>query len=128
MKIVDKGSQGSCCCSADALPDHIHNCVRGRIIEDGDKDLLVTLGIFALIRLERATQIAIPCSDYCIPEKESSPLSGEDDPCKLFKKMKFPLNEFFPPALNNMNFTDEMPDNNPRTFSKSDEKRFSRNN
>ena len=124
VKIIDRGGQSNCCCSADALPDHIHNCVRGRIVEDGSKELVITLGIFAIIRLERATQIVIPCSDYCIPEKESSPSTGDDDPCKLFKKMKFPLNEFFPPSLNNMGFADELLDNNPRAFSKSDEKQF----
>ena len=53
-------------------------------------------------------QIVIPCSDFCMPEKEC-PSVNEDDPCKLFKKMKFPVNEFFPQSLNNMvGFSDDV--------------------
>ena len=106
VKIIEKGNSGNNYCSIDSIPEHIHNHVRGQIIEEGEKDLLATLGIFAIIRLERPTQIVVPCSDFCIPEKECPPIS-EDDPCKLFKKMKFPLNEFFPQSLNNMSFSDE---------------------
>jgi hypothetical protein len=46
-------------------------------------------------------------ADFCIPEKECTPV-GEDDPCKLFKKMKFPINEFFPPSISNLNFGDDI--------------------
>jgi hypothetical protein len=99
--VVDKGNSCNCCCSIDAIPEYVHNSVRGQIVEAGGKDLVVSLGIFALIRLERTTQVVIPCSDVCIPERESSVI-GEEDPCQLFKKMKFPMNEFFPPSLNNM--------------------------
>ena len=105
VKVIEKGKPCNCSCSIDAIPEHIHNSVRGQIVDDGHKDLVVTLGIFALIRLERPTQIVVPCSDFCIPEKECIPV-GEDDPCKLFKKMKFPLNEFFPPSIGNLSFTD----------------------
>jgi hypothetical protein len=38
-----------------------------------------------------------------MPEKEC--VSGsEDDPCDLFKNIKFPIDEFFPPAAGD--FTD----------------------
>ena len=111
VKITEKGNSCNCCCSIDSIPEHIHNHVRGQIIEDGDKDLVVTLGIFAIIRLERPTQIVVPCSDFFIPEKECTPM-GENDPCKLFKKMKFPLNEFFPQSLNNISgFNDDLCEN-----------------
>jgi len=33
--------------------------------------------------------------DYCMPCKECCPTT--DNPCDLFKKMCFPVNEFFPP-------------------------------
>ena len=107
VKVIEKGNPCNCCCSIDAIPEHIHNSVRGQIVEDGHKDLVVTLGIFALIRLERPTQIVVPCSDFCIPEKECTPV-GEDDPCKLFKKMKFPLGEFFPQPLKNLGYPEEV--------------------
>ena len=106
VKIVEKGHPHSCCCSVESIPEHIHNYVRGQIIDDGEKELLSTLGIFAIIRLERPTQIVVPYSDFYIPEKECIPV-GEEDPCKLFKKMKFPLNEFFPQSLKNLGFSDE---------------------
>jgi hypothetical protein len=106
VKVVDKGHPCHCCCSVDSIPEHIHNHVRGQIIEDGDKELVVTLGIFAIIRLERPAQIVVPCTDFCIPEKECPPVN-EDDPCKLFKKMKFPVNEFFPQSLSSMGFSDD---------------------
>jgi len=105
-KIVERGHSCNCCCSVDTIPEHIHNFVRGQIIDDGEKELVVTLGIFAIIRLERPTQIVVPYGDFCIPEKECIPV-GEEEPCKLFKKMKFPLNEFFPQPLKNLGFTEE---------------------
>ena len=63
VKIIEKGNPCNCCCSVDSIPEHVHNSVRGQIVEDGSKDLVVTLGIFALIRLERTTQIVVQCGD-----------------------------------------------------------------
>jgi len=108
VKIIEKGRGGYCCCSYDAIPEHICNSVRGRLADTGgEKELVVTLGLFAIVRLERPCQIVVPCADFCIPEKDCSP-HGEEDPCKLFKKMKFPINEFFPPSLNRMDFSDDL--------------------
>ena len=99
VKIVEPGVGGYSCCSCDSLPDHVRNSVSGRLVDrDDDKDLLVTLGLFSIIRLERPAQIVVPCSEYCIPDKECTP-ACEDDPCQLFKKMKFPLDEFFPSTV-----------------------------
>jgi len=106
VKIIERGGACNCCCSAESIPEHINGYVRGQIIDDGDKDLVVTLGIFAIIRLERPAQIVVPCSDFCIPEKECTP-AGAEDPCNLFKKMKFPFNEFFPQSLSSSDFSDE---------------------
>lgn len=55
-----------------------------------------TIGQFSLIRLERDTQLLIPAYDYSLPEKEC-PGSSEDDPCELFGRIRFPVEEFFPP-------------------------------
>ena len=60
------------------------------------KKLLVTLGQFSIIRLERDTQLLIPAYDYCLPEKECVG-SSEDDPCTMFGRISFPVDEFFPP-------------------------------
>ena len=40
-------------------------------------------------------------TEYTVPEKEC--ISPEaDDPCSMFKHMAFPVDEFYPPALSDM--------------------------
>lgn len=55
-----------------------------------------TIGQFSIIRLERPTQLVVPVYDYGLPEKEC-PGNSEDDPCELFSRIPFPVEEFFPP-------------------------------
>jgi hypothetical protein len=62
------------------------------------KLVLVTLGLFSIVRLERDVQMLIPAYDFCIPDKECVS-SSNSDPCALFKNIKFPINEFFPPKF-----------------------------
>lgn len=61
------------------------------------KRLYVTLGQFSIIRLERDTQLLMPAYDYCMPDKECGCGCGEEDPCEIFRKVNFPVDEFFPP-------------------------------
>ena len=56
----------------------------------------VTIGQFSMVRLERETQLLIPAYDYFLPDKEC-PGTSEDDPCALFGRISFPVEEFFPP-------------------------------
>lgn len=56
----------------------------------------VTLGLFSIVRLERETQILVPSAEFCIPKKECC--CNSDDPCDSFKKIRFPVSEFFPPS------------------------------
>ena len=49
-----------------------------------------------IVRLERDTQLVVPAYDYCMPEKEC-PGTITDDPCTLFSRIHFPVEEFFPP-------------------------------
>ncbi len=66
------------------------------VLTDGSRLLLVTLGQFSIIRLERDSQLVVPVYDYCLPDKDC--VSGsEDDPCTLFSRIRFPVEEFFPP-------------------------------
>ena len=67
------------------------------VLTDTAKRLFVTLGQFSIIRLERDTQLLIPAYDYCLPDKECEASSPGDDPCALFGKIRFPVEEFFPP-------------------------------
>jgi hypothetical protein len=61
------------------------------------KKVLITIGIFAIVQLERPVSLMVPSFDYCVPEKECS--TNSDSPCELFDKIKFPTNEFFPQGL-----------------------------
>lgn len=62
------------------------------------KIVLVTLGLFSIVKLERNVQMLIPAYDFCIPDKECIS-SNNNDPCDLFKNIKFPVNQFFPPRF-----------------------------
>lgn len=61
------------------------------------KQVLITIGIFAIVQLQRPVPIMVPAYDYCLPEKECS--TNTDSPCQLFDKIQFPTNEFFPRSL-----------------------------
>lgn len=79
------------------IPESICGCFRSQLSPGEDsRRLYVTLGQFAIIRLERDTQLLIPSFDYCVPEKEC-PSSDDKDPCDIFARFRFPTNEFFPP-------------------------------
>ena len=66
------------------------------------KTVLVTLGLFTIATLERSVQLMIPTYDYCVPEKDCVTSITPDDPCEMFKRIKFPVNDFFPENLNDM--------------------------
>ena len=67
------------------------------VLTDTAKRLYVSLGQFSIIRLERDTQLLIPAYDYCLPDKECEGCGQNDDPCTLFSRIRFPVEEFFPP-------------------------------
>lgn len=100
MKLVDPCECKYCECELCDIPACICGCF-GSDLDFGceGKRLFVSLGQFSLIRLERDTQLLIPVYDYCLPEKECTCDGGqcEEDPCELFRHVKFPVNEFFPP-------------------------------
>ena len=81
------------------FPEIVCNCLDGRIShEHHGKVLAISLGFFSVVRIERPAQYLVHGTEYTVPEKECiSPSS--DDPCKMFKHMAFPVNEFYPPAL-----------------------------
>lgn len=79
------------------VPDSIRGAFNSELAFGGDsKRLYVTLGQFSIIRLERDSQLLVPVYDYCLPEKEC-PCGNDDDPCEIFRNVKFPVDEFFPP-------------------------------
>lgn len=60
------------------------------------KKLFVTLGQFSIIRLERDFQVTLGGAENYLPQKECVG-SSDDDPCTLFSRVCFPVDEFFPP-------------------------------
>lgn len=84
---------GDCGC----IPANLCSRYGGNFVDCGDSKLVVvTLGIFSIVQLIRNVQMLMPVYDYCMPNKECTPTS--ENPCDLFHKMCFPVNEFFPPA------------------------------
>ncbi|CCZ19770.1 MAG TPA: hypothetical protein DD628_06045 [Clostridiales bacterium] len=111
------GNSGSCCgsvssqpatcpgsnCITDGdMPESVCGCVSGRLcFEETGKRLLVSLGFFSVVRIERPGQFLVTGNEYTVPEKECiSP--NADNPCDIFKHIAFPVDEFYPPALSNI--------------------------
>lgn len=100
-KVVDLDDK--CCCSCDegfdisSVPESVCRVFDGNLILGGEsKRVYVSLGIFSIIKLERRVQLLIPSYDFCIPNKECIGAT-EDNPCDLFERICFPVDEFFPP-------------------------------
>lgn len=55
----------------------------------------VTLGLFTVVQLIRQVQMLIPVYDFCIPDKQCTDTT--DQPCDVFRRIKFPTDDFFPP-------------------------------
>lgn len=80
------------------IPEGICDCIGGSIVTDldaGTPTVFVTLGLFTIVQLIRNVQMLIPVYDFCIPEKQCEDTT--DQPCDIFRKIKFPTDDFFPP-------------------------------
>ena len=99
-KFVDKDSD--CCgcdcdCDISAIPSEISRCFDDDLVVSGNNRIVyVTLGIFTIVKLERYVQLLIPVCDFCIPNKDCID-STDEDPCRIFDRITFPVDEFFPP-------------------------------
>jgi len=84
-----------CCC---CIPKCVCERAGGDVLTNtstGTPTVYVTLGLFSIVQLIRNVQMLIPVYDFCIPEKQCDDTS--DQPCDVFKKIKFPTDDFFPP-------------------------------
>ena len=100
-----------CCCCACDVPPAIVGCLSAPLCHEGccegrehggcdrpdrgERRLVVSLGIFSLVRLVRPAQYLIRATEFVIPDKECVSASPED-PCELFRSMAFPIAEFTP--------------------------------
>ena len=97
MKIVDPGVAPGPDLEPGDIPAYITDAFPEELVLSGTgRRWYTTIGQFSLVRLERDTQLLIPAYDYSMPQKEC-PGSSEDDPCELFGRIRFPVEEFFPP-------------------------------
>lgn len=85
-------------CAVQQIPEGICALFDEELVLSGEqRRLLVTLGQFSIIRLERDAQLVVPVLDYSIPTKECSDSAGcAEDPCELFSKIPFPAQQFAP--------------------------------
>lgn len=99
-KLVEVCEGRTCDCELADVPQLICACFGSDLYFSGEgKRVYVTLGQFSIIRLERDTQLLMPAYDYCMPDKECScDAGGEEDPCEVFRRVSFPVDEFFPPS------------------------------
>lgn len=88
----------SCDCNisvCSSFPQSILNSVEDTMPSCGaSKAILVTLGLFSIVQMERDAQILIPAYDYCIPDRECN--CNTSNPCETFQGIDFPVEQFFP--------------------------------
>ena len=84
--------QNDCSCS---VPSYVTNVIKGTPYTGStNRYVAVTLGLFTVVQLVRNVQMLVPVYDFCIPDKEC--VTTTDDPCELFRRLRFPMDEFFP--------------------------------
>ena len=90
------------CKCGDHLSHQIPAAIQGMfdeplVLSGEQRRLLVTLGQFSIIRLERDAQLVVPMVDYSIPCKECCEAAGcAEDPCEMFSRIPFPTGRFTP--------------------------------
>ncbi len=86
-----------CCCCADDLPETITSRVNGVLVDghDGERVLVVSIGLFSVVRIVRPAQYLINATEYAVPDKECRP-DENASPCSVFNSMPFPTHEFAP--------------------------------
>lgn len=62
------------------------------------RNVVVTIGLFSIIKLTRMVQLLIPAFNFCIPTRECVSATDEN-PCDLFDTIDFPFDQFFPPQM-----------------------------
>lgn len=89
----------SCGCGSIELPEAVAAAFDDELVFHGmNRRLLVTLGQFSLVRLERETQLQIPSYDFCMPSRTccDAGCGCPENPCEAFNRLQFPVNSFFP--------------------------------
>lgn len=99
-KIAVERTPCCCCCSCEEIPDTLSDMFGGGFEDDENgRNLYVSLGFFSVVRIERPGQYIVSATEFSVPNKECV-MTQPDDPCQVFAKMAFPVNEFNPPSIN----------------------------
>lgn len=93
--IVEPHKPCRCCpCTIDEIPECVCKRLSSDLVDPRDSNiLLVSLGFFSVVRIERPAQYLVSAVEYSVPEKECAAPPVED-PCSLFRQMSFPTAEF----------------------------------
>lgn len=101
-RIAEHHHECHCCCCVSDIPHAVSERINGALAddhgEDGRRFLVVSLGIFSVVRIVRPAQYLINATEYAVPDKECVE-PCDDNPCNIFRKMAFPSNEFYPPSF-----------------------------
>ena len=95
-KVSDCNCPCACVCNEYSdIPEGVRNCLGEEIIinSNGPK-ILVSFGVFSVIRIERPAQLLVNATDYSVPDKECNAASNNDNPCSLFRTIAFPTAQF----------------------------------
>lgn len=87
----------SCPCDIpECIADFFDGCMN--FTANMPRVITVSIGLFSVVRLERPGQYLVSGSEYAVPEKVC-PCDSPSDPCDMFRRMSFPVNEFYPPSM-----------------------------
>lgn len=93
-----RDASGETDCMNVQVPDAVRELFDEDLVLCTDtRRLIVTLGQFSIVRLERDAQIIVPIVDYSIPTRECCDSPGcAEDPCEMFSRIPFPSAQFAP--------------------------------
>lgn len=99
-RILEPSAPCHCCCCCADIPAQIGEQVSGTLVDGfgdngAERRLVVSLGLFSVVRLVRNGQFLVQAGEYCLPDKECVAPNNED-PCATFRNMPFPTAEFCP--------------------------------
>ncbi len=96
-KLVSANANCCCCCETDigTVPECVLGMIGQDVCETGEKFVLVSLGLFSIVRIVRDVQLMLPAAKFCLPEKRCN-VPSDEEPCTFFEKLSFPTGEFFP--------------------------------
>ena len=100
-RLAEPGRPCRCqsCASVEEIPEGVFSALSGELVDcPGASRLLVSLGLFSVVRIERPAQYLVNAVEYSVPEKECV-APHTDDPCTLFRQMAFPTAEFASPTV-----------------------------